>query len=117
MGQRTWSGFIVIAVIGLTVATAAPVRAGHEDGKVLLFSQPIAKADAIWMAMQQGFFKDEKLDVTVKWFSAGTPAMQSFQAGNDGKRRIREFNTGGEPAAANLWQNIGDADALLPVID
>src|SRR2546425_1051897 len=94
MGQRTWSGFIVIAVIGLTVATAAPVRAGHEDGKVLLFSQPIAKADAIWMAMQQGFFKDEKLDVTVKWFSAGTTAMQTFQSGKDGKRGFGDFNTG-----------------------
>src|SRR5438445_8863767 len=117
MGQRTWSGFIVSAVIGLTVATAAPVWAGHEDGKVLLFSQPIAKADAIWMAMQQGFFKDEKLDVTVKWFSAGTTAMQTFQAGKDGKRGFGDFNTGGELPAVNFWQNMDEAYALLAIIE
>src|SRR3989475_4978160 len=116
MGQRTWSGFIVIAVIGLTVATAAPVRAGHEDGKVLLFSQPIAKADAIWMAMQQGFFKDEKLDVTVKWFSAGTTAMQTFQSGKDGKRRFGGFNTGGGLPGPDFLQNKDEGHAPRPII-
>src|SRR5881628_1109279 len=100
MGHRAWNGFVVLAAITLTLVGVSSVWAGHEDGKVLLFSQPIAKADAIWMAMQQGFFKDEKLDVTVKWFSAGTTAMQTFQSGKDGKRGFGDFNTGGELPAA-----------------
>src|SRR5438128_8179329 len=107
----------LIAVIGLAVAWAPAARAGHEDGKVLLFAQPIAKADAIWMAIQKGFFKDEKLDVTVKWFSAGTTAMQTFQSGKDGKRGFGDFNTGGELPAVNFWQNMDEQYALLAIVE
>jgi len=108
-------------VVGVALAAflwpGAPALAGHEDGKVLLFAQPIAKADAIWMALKKGFFKDEKLDVTVKWFSAGTTAMQTFQSGMDGKRGFGDFNTGGELPAVNFWQNMDEAFALFAVIE
>jgi ABC-type nitrate/sulfonate/bicarbonate transport system substrate-binding protein len=107
----------LIAVVALALAWAPAARAGHEDGKVLLFAQPIAKADAIWMAIQKGFFKDEKLDVTVKWFSAGTTAMQTFQAGKEGKRGFGDFNTGGELPAVNFWQNMDEQYALLAIIE
>jgi len=107
----------LIAAVGLALAWAPAARAGHEDGKVLLFAQPIAKADAIWMAIQKGFFKDEKLDVTVKWFSAGTTAMQTFQAGKEGKRGFGDFNTGGELPAVNFWQNMDEQYALLAIIE
>jgi ABC-type nitrate/sulfonate/bicarbonate transport system substrate-binding protein len=109
--------FLTVAVAALTLASAAPAGAGHEDGKVLLFAQPIAKADSIWMALSKGFFKDEKLDVTVKWFSAGTTAMQTFQAGKEGKRGFGDFNTGGELPAVNFWQNMDEQYALLAIIE
>jgi ABC-type nitrate/sulfonate/bicarbonate transport system substrate-binding protein len=114
---RRWGAWTVgVALAGLA-AGGAVAEAGHEDGKVLLFAQPIAKADAIWMALKKGFFKEEKLDVTVKWFSAGTTAMQTFQAGKDGKRGFGDFNTGGELPAVNFWQNMDEQFTLFAVIE
>jgi ABC-type nitrate/sulfonate/bicarbonate transport system substrate-binding protein len=106
-----------LALALLLLAGGAPAWAGHEDGKVLLFSQPIAKADSIWMALRKGFFKDEGLDVTVKWFSAGTTAMQTFQSGKEGKRGFGDFNTGGELPAVNFWQNMDEQYTLFAVIE
>jgi len=117
MTRRRWSGWVVGVALAAFLWPGAPALAGHEDGKVLLFAQPIAKADAIWMALKKGFFKDEKLDVTVKWFSAGTTAMQTFQSGMDGKRGFGDFNTGGELPAVNFWQNMDEAFALFAVIE
>jgi ABC-type nitrate/sulfonate/bicarbonate transport system substrate-binding protein len=108
---------IVALVLALVVALVAPASAGHEDGKVLLFAQPIAKADSVWMALKKGFFKDEGLDVTVKWFSAGTTAMQTFQSGKEGKRGFGDFNTGGELPAVNFWQNMDGAYTLLAIVE
>ncbi len=109
--------FLTVAIAALVLVSATPARAGHEDGKVLLFAQPIAKADSVWMAISKGFFKDEKLDVTVKWFSAGTTAMQTFQSGKEGKRGFGDFNTGGELPAVNFWQNMDEQYALLAIIE
>jgi ABC-type nitrate/sulfonate/bicarbonate transport system substrate-binding protein len=117
MSTRRQIGSLVSMTLALVLAAAAPAFPGHEDGKVLLFSQPIAKADAIWMALKKGFFKEEGLDVTVKWFSAGTTAMQTFQSGKDGKRGFGDFNTGGELPAVNFWQSMDEAFALLAVIE
>jgi ABC-type nitrate/sulfonate/bicarbonate transport system substrate-binding protein len=117
MSTRRRIGSLVSMTLALMLAAAAPAFPGHEDGKVLLFSQPIAKADAIWMALKKGFFKEEGLDVTVKWFSAGTTAMQTFQSGKDGKRGFGDFNTGGELPAVNFWQSMDEAFALLAIIE
>src|SRR5262245_46290330 len=117
MSTTRWIGCLVSATLALVLTTAAPGSAGHEDGKVLLFSQPIAKSDALWMALKKGFFKEEGLDVTVKWFSAGTTAMQTFQSGKDGKRGFGDFNTGGELPAVNFWQNMDEQYALLAIIE
>ena len=117
MTRLRGTGWVVGAVLAAVLAAGAPAWAGHEDGKVLLFAQPIAKADAIWMALKKGFFKEEKLDVTVKWFSAGTTAMQTFQSGKDGKRGFGDFNTGGELPAVNFWQNMDEEFTLIGVIE
>ncbi|MGH7388357.1 MAG: ABC transporter substrate-binding protein [Candidatus Rokuibacteriota bacterium] len=115
--RRPGAWMIGAAALVVLGATVAPARAGHEDGKVLLFAQPIAKADAIWMAIRKGFFKEEGLDVTVKWFSAGTTAMQTFQSGKDGRRGFGDFNTGGELPAVNFWQNMDAQYTLFAVIE
>jgi len=108
---------VVGMVLVLGVMSPVVARAGHEDGKVLLFAQPIAKADAIWMALKKGFFKAEGLDVSVKWFSAGTTAMQTFQSGKEGKRGFGDFNTGGELPAVNFWQNMDEQYSLFAIIE
>ncbi len=69
------------------------------------------------MAIKKGFFKDEGLDVTVKWFSAGTTAMQTFQSGKEGKRGFGDFNTGGELPAVNFWQNMDEQYTLFAIIE
>jgi ABC-type nitrate/sulfonate/bicarbonate transport system substrate-binding protein len=117
MAMRRARGWTVGVVLGLAALLPGPARAGHEDGKVLLFAQPIAKADSIWMALKKGFFKDEGLDVSVKWFSSGTTAMQTFQAGKDGKRGFGDFNTGGELPAVNFWQNMDEQFTLFAIVE
>jgi ABC-type nitrate/sulfonate/bicarbonate transport system substrate-binding protein len=103
--------------LGLLLASALPAWAGHEDGKVQLFTVPSAKADAIWMALKKGYFKEEGLDVSVKYFSAGTTAMQTYQSGKDGKRGFGDFLTGGELPAVNFWQNMDEQYALIAVVE
>ena len=117
MATRRWSGRIVGMALVTVLGSGTPARAGHEDGKVLLFSQPIAKADSIWMAIKKGYFKEQGLDVTVKWFSSGTTAMQTFQVGKEGKRGFGDFNTGGELPAVNFWQNMDEAFTLFAAVE
>jgi len=117
MATRRGSGWVVGMTLVAVLGWGTPAVAGHEDGKVLLFAQPIAKADSIWMAIKKGFFKDEGLDVTVKWFSAGTTAMQTFQSGKEGKRGFGDFNTGGELPAVNFWQNMDEQYTLFAIIE
>jgi len=49
--------------------------------KMTLFGQPSVNNDAIWMALEKGFYKDAGLDVTYRLFPSGTTAFQSFQTG------------------------------------
>jgi NitT/TauT family transport system substrate-binding protein len=49
--------------------------------KLTLFGQPSVNNDAIWMAFDKGFYKDEGLDVTYRLFPSGTTAFQAFQTG------------------------------------
>ena len=72
-------GVVVIGsslMLGLATADAqnAPL-------KVTLFGQPSVNNDAIWMAFEKGFYKQEGLDVTYRLFPSGTTAFQSFQTG------------------------------------
>jgi ABC-type nitrate/sulfonate/bicarbonate transport system substrate-binding protein len=46
-----------------------------------LFGQPSVNNDAIWMAIDKGFYKAEGLDVTYRLFPSGTTAFQAFQSG------------------------------------
>lgn len=69
----------------LAVATLVlAFSAGHAQQtplKMTLFGQPSVNNDAIWMAFEKGFYKDEGLDVTYRLFPSGTTAFQSFQTG------------------------------------
>ena len=69
------------AVGGLLVVGTAVTQAQQAPLKMTLFGQPSVNNDAIWMAFEKGFYKDEGLDVTYRLFPSGTTAFQAFQTG------------------------------------
>lgn len=99
-----------------TLAWAAAAEAGHEDAKVLILAQPTARGDALWMALTQGFFKEEKLDVTVKWVASGKELLRAFEDGKDGRRGAGDFVLVSELLAVSFWQTTDKAFACLGVV-
>ena len=49
--------------------------------KLTLFGQPSVNNDAIWMALEHGYFKEQGLDVDYRVFPSGTTAFQTFRTG------------------------------------
>ncbi len=70
---------LAAALFGL--ATLATQAAAQAPVKITLFGQPSVNNDAIWMAIEKGFFKEQGLDVTYRLFPSGTTAFQTFQTG------------------------------------
>src|SRR5438874_4239148 len=68
----------VIALLFLLLAGTAQ---GQPLKKVLLFGQPSVNNDAIWMALEYGYFKEQGLDVDYRVFPSGTTAFQTFRTG------------------------------------
>src|ERR1700726_4417614 len=64
---------------GMLALTAAQVQ--QAPLKLTLFGQPSVNNDAVWMAIERGFYKEEGLDVTYRLFPSGTTAFQTFQTG------------------------------------
>jgi len=71
----------VVAVGGSLLLGLATAHSQNAPLKVTLFGQPSVNNDAIWMAFEKGFYKQEGLDVTYRLFPSGTTAFQSFQTG------------------------------------
>jgi len=69
-----------LAAAGL-LAACATAQAQQAPMKLTLFGQPSVNNDAVWMAMEKGFYKEEGLDVTYRLFPSGTTAFQTFQTG------------------------------------
>jgi NitT/TauT family transport system substrate-binding protein len=63
------------ALVGMPAAKAQPLVA------ITLFGQPAVNNDAIWMALEKGFYRQEGLNVTYRLFPSGTTAFQAFQSG------------------------------------
>ena len=59
----------------------ATAQAQNAPLKMTLFGQPSVNNDAIWMAIEKGFYQQEGLDVTYRLFPSGTTAFQAFQTG------------------------------------
>ncbi|MGB8044580.1 MAG: ABC transporter substrate-binding protein, partial [Pseudolabrys sp.] len=66
----------VVLMFGLTAS-----KAQNAPLKMTLFGQPSVNNDAIWMAIEKGFYQQEGLDVTYRLFPSGTTAFQAFQTG------------------------------------
>jgi ABC-type nitrate/sulfonate/bicarbonate transport system substrate-binding protein len=74
--------FTTCALVTATLTFAISAgQAQRAPLKMTLFGQPSVNNDAIWMAFEKGFYKDEGLDVTYRLFPSGTTAFQSFQTG------------------------------------
>src|SRR6266705_2555180 len=65
------------------IATAALLSIGSAQAqkKIVLFGQPSVNNDAIWMALEHGYFKEQGLDVDYRVFPSGTTAFQTFRTG------------------------------------
>ena len=75
--MRTIIGLLLLAT-GLAAGFAANAQALK---KVTLFGQPSVNNDAIWMAIEYGYFKEQGLEVDYRVFPSGTTAFQTFRTG------------------------------------
>ncbi len=64
----------ILAGLPAALAQPAPV-------KITVFGQPAVNNDAVWMALERGFYREQGLDVTYRLFPSGTTAFQAFQSG------------------------------------
>ena len=101
IGSRALS----VALVAL-LWCSAPAEAGDEDGKVLVLAQPLARADAVWMAQSKEFFKAEGLAVSVRWMAGGADMLGVFGQGRDGSRGLGDFVVVSEVSAVSFWQSV-----------
>ena len=73
---------MLTAAIGAGILLGATATQAQQPSlKMTLFGQPSVNNDAIWMALEKGYYQQEGLDVTYRLFPSGTTAFQSFQTG------------------------------------
>jgi ABC-type nitrate/sulfonate/bicarbonate transport system substrate-binding protein len=67
----------------LLAATLLLAGTAHAQAlkKITLFGQPSVNNDAIWMALEHGYFKEQGLEVDYRVFPSGTTALQTFRTG------------------------------------
>ncbi len=70
--------------------------------KITLFGQPSVNNDAIWMAIEYGYFKEQGLEVEYRVFPSGTTALQTFITGQGDI-----VMTGDLPSVQYFFQNPG----------
>ena len=68
----------ILAALLVLMTSAAHAQALK---KLVLFGQPSVNNDAIWMALEHGYFKGEGLEVEYRVFPSGTTAFQTFRTG------------------------------------
>ena len=110
------SPYVLAAVLVAALGTGAPAEPGRAGDEVLILAQPLARTDAIWMAQAKGFFKEEKLQVTVRWVSSGTDALTTFQAGREGKPGFGDFVIVNELLAVHHWQATAGSFAVIAAL-
>jgi ABC-type nitrate/sulfonate/bicarbonate transport system substrate-binding protein len=69
------------SVVLLMLLACASLTHGQSLKKLVLFGQPSVNNDAIWMALEHGYFKEQGLEVDYRVFPSGTTAFQTFRTG------------------------------------
>jgi len=113
---RRCRGYVLAAALVVTLGHGAPAAAGRADEKVLILAQPLARADAVWMAQAKGFFKEENLQVTVRWVSSGNDALRTFQDGSEEKPGSADFVIVNELLAVHHWQATDGGFAVIAAL-
>jgi len=78
--------------------------------KLVLFGQPSVNNDAIWMAIEHGYFKEQGLDVEYRVFPSGTTAFQTFRTGQGDI-----VMTGDLPGVQYFFQNPGQYQTFAAI--
>ena len=68
----------IIGILLIAIGCGANAQALK---KITLFGQPSVNNDAIWMALEHGYFKEQGLEVEYRVFPSGTTAFQTFRTG------------------------------------
>lgn len=78
--------------------------------KITLFGQPSVNNDAIWMALEHGYFKEQGLEVDYRVFPSGTTALQTFRTGQGDI-----VMTGDLPAVQYFFNNPGQYQTFAAI--
>jgi NitT/TauT family transport system substrate-binding protein len=97
----------VIAALLMVCASAAQAQALK---KVVLFGQPSVNNDAIWMALEHGYFKEQGLEVEYRVFPSGTTAFQTFRTGQGDI-----VMTGDLPSVQYFFNNPGQYQTFVAI--
>lgn len=97
---------IILALVLALACTA------HAQGlkKLSLFGQPSVNNDAIWMALEYGYFKEQGLEVDYRVFPSGTTAFQTFRTGQGDI-----VMTGDLPSVQYFFQNPGQYQTIAAI--
>src|SRR4051812_3090242 len=97
----------VIAAVLVLFASLAQAQALK---KVVLFGQPSVNNDAIWMALEYGYFKEQGLEVEYRVFPSGTTAFQTFKTGQGDI-----VMTGDLPSVQYFFENPGQYQTFAAI--
>jgi ABC-type nitrate/sulfonate/bicarbonate transport system substrate-binding protein len=100
------------AIASLFVALFLTVGAAHAQAlkKITLFGQPSVNNDAIWMAIEYGYFKEQGLEVDYRVFPSGTTAFQTFRTGQGDI-----VMTGDLPSVQYFFNNPGQYQTFVAI--
>src|SRR5258708_5553410 len=97
-------------IIGLLLLAAALTANAQALKKVTLFGQPSVNNDAIWMALEHGYFKEQGLEVEYRVFPSGTTAFQTFRTGQGDI-----VMTGDLPSVQYFFNNPGQYQTIAAI--
>jgi NitT/TauT family transport system substrate-binding protein len=100
----------VKTVIAALLAALASLAQAQGLKKITLFGQPSVNNDAIWMALEYGYFKEQGLDVDYRVFPSGTTAFQTFRTGQGDI-----VMTGDLPSVQYFFNNPGQYQTFVAI--
>lgn len=75
---RLWAA---VTFMGLSTILLPAALEAQEAKPLTLFGQPSVNNDSVWMAITNGFFEKEGIQLTYRLFPSGSTALQTFQTG------------------------------------
>jgi NitT/TauT family transport system substrate-binding protein len=106
MTVRRFAAFALAAAV--VALTSMPASA--QDKKIVLFGQPSVNNDSIWMALANGYFKEQGLEVEYRVFPSGTTAFQTFKTGQGDI-----VMTGDLPSVQYFFENPGQYQTIAAI--